>query len=337
MKLLIVTQKVDRSDPILGFFHRWVTEFAWQCDQVSVIGQLVGEHSFVKNVRVESLGKGEGKSRFAQVLRFWVLQWRLRKQYDAVLVHMTPIWIVLGAPLWILMRKRMYLWYEARGTRWPLRIALCFVKKAFSASVHGMPLRTEKSVVVGHGIDVDFFEPGEGKREEKFLLTVGRITASKNLDVILNAFEQLPEDYHLMIVGRPLTGADKELYSEIQERLTKKNLRSRVTIRSATQDALLPLLQRAVAFVHASKTSLDKAVLEAMASGCTVISTAEAVQPLLMPVCQATPHTLAVRIQDVCGLSEEERKELAEAQRENIKQEHSLSRLVKRLSEEMAV
>ena len=335
MRLLLVTQKVDRTDPILGFFHRWVAEFAKQCEGVCVIGQLVGEHSFAKNVKVESLGKESGRARVSQVLRFWSLQWRLRKQYDAVLVHMTPVWIVLGAPLWLLLHKRMYLWYEARGTRWPLRIALCFVRKVFSASIHGMPLRTEKSVVVGHGIDTDFFVPGEGTREEKLLLTVGRITASKNLEVILHAFEQLPAEYRLMIVGRPITDADHELYAALQHQLAQTHLRKRVTIQPATQDVLLPLLQRATVFVHASTTSLDKAVLEAMSSGCIVISTAEAIQHFLLPVCQATRQTLDDRIREVCGLSPGKRKEIAAAQRKHIVEGHSLARLVKRLVGEM--
>jgi glycosyltransferase involved in cell wall biosynthesis len=334
MKLLIVTQKVDRTDPILGFFHRWVAEFARQSKNVSVIGQLVGEHEFDKNVTVESLGKEQGKARIVQVLHFWKLQWRLRNQYDAVLVHMTPIWIVLGAPMWILLHKRMYLWYEARGTRWPLRIALRFVRKVFSASVHGMPLRTEKSIVVGHGIDPNFFASG-GEREEHLLLTVGRITASKNLDVILQAFEQLPKEYRLMIVGRAITGEDKKLLAYLQEQIEQKKLRSRVSIQSATQDVLQPLLQRATAFVHASDTSLDKAVLEAMSSECPVISTAEAVQALLLPVCQATRQTLGARIKDVCELSVQKRGEIAAEQRAIIERDHSLSRLIKRLLKEM--
>ena len=28
MNLLLITQKIDKDDPILGFFHRWVEEFA---------------------------------------------------------------------------------------------------------------------------------------------------------------------------------------------------------------------------------------------------------------------------------------------------------------------
>ena len=335
MKLLIITQKVDRKDPILGFFHRWVGEFGKQCEKLTVVGQLVGEHAFEGSVKVESLGKEKGKSQFQQIMRFWALQWRLRSEYDAVLVHMTPIWIVLGAPLWILLRKRMYLWYEARGTRWPLRISLRLVRKVFSASVHGMPIRTRKSVVVGHGIDTELFVPGTEPREERLLITVGRITASKNLDVILRGFHQLPKGYRLMVVGNPITAADKQLQENLYKYIKDEHIQDRVNIEPATQEVVRSLLQQASAFIHASDTSLDKAVLEAMATQCPVISTAEAVQPLLLPVCHATKSTLGARIQEFCELGVSERFEIAEGLREQVVRDHSLSRLVEKLTQEM--
>ena len=64
-----------------------------------------------------------------QVIRCWRLCWQQRDEYDAVLVHMTPIWIVLNAPLWLVARKPIYLWYESTGRRWPLFVSLFFVSK----------------------------------------------------------------------------------------------------------------------------------------------------------------------------------------------------------------
>src|SRR3989338_2384006 len=123
MRLLLITQKVDRDDPILGFFHRWVEEFAEQYDQVTVIGQMVGKHRFASNVLVESLGKERKRPVFIQILRFFMLILRHGSRYDAVFVHMPPVWAVLGFPLLFVLRKRVYLWYEARGGGWPLKIA----------------------------------------------------------------------------------------------------------------------------------------------------------------------------------------------------------------------
>ena len=104
----------------------------------------------------------------------------------------------------------MYLWYEARGTRWPLRLALPCVRKVFRASAAGMPLPTKKSVLVGHGIDTERFTPGSGEREGGLLLTVGRITRAKRLDIILRCLAALPPSYRLRIVGSPITPADEE-------------------------------------------------------------------------------------------------------------------------------
>jgi len=37
MKLLIITQKVDINDDVLGFMHGWIAEFAKHCEKLTVI------------------------------------------------------------------------------------------------------------------------------------------------------------------------------------------------------------------------------------------------------------------------------------------------------------
>ena len=327
MRLLIVTQKVDRTDPILGFFHRWLEEFAAQCTEVHVIGQLVGEHDLPTNVHVYSLGKEKGESKFNQIRKFWKLQHQLQKDVDAVLVHMTPIWIVLGC----FFKKPKYLWYEARGKGWPLKFALNVVEKVFSASAHGMPLRTKKSVVVGHGIDLEQFTPS-GEKEEGLLVTVGRITRAKHVEVMLEAFAALPEHYRLQIVGTTITEDDEQYLKELGPRLI-----DRVEIGSMTQAELIPLLQRAEVFLHASSTPLDKAVLEALACGCPVISTSSAVQSLLPPQCHVTDaKTMAYAVTGITEMNESEMNSL-QRQMQQEAQKHSLQKLISRLVEEMQV
>ena len=71
MRLLIVSQKVDIEDPILGFFHGWLLEFAKQCEEVTVIGLEVGKYALPKNVKVYSLGKEAGQSRLKYLFRLW--------------------------------------------------------------------------------------------------------------------------------------------------------------------------------------------------------------------------------------------------------------------------
>lgn len=43
MRLLILTQAVDLDDPVLGFFHRWIVEFAKRFDTIEVICLKAGD------------------------------------------------------------------------------------------------------------------------------------------------------------------------------------------------------------------------------------------------------------------------------------------------------
>src|SRR3972149_3520538 len=98
MRLLIVTQVVDTNDSDLGFFHRWIEEFAKHCESIVVICLKEGQHRLPPTVAVYSLGKGKTASgfqlpagrRFRYTIRFFTLLWRLRNSYDAVFVHMNP-------------------------------------------------------------------------------------------------------------------------------------------------------------------------------------------------------------------------------------------------------
>ena len=113
MKLLIITQAIDLDDPILGFFHRWVEEFAKRFEHIEVICLKLGRHSLPGNVSVHSLRKEKGRrSRFMYATYFGWLIWKLRPKYDAVLVHMNPEYVILGGVDWRLMGKKIYFWYN---------------------------------------------------------------------------------------------------------------------------------------------------------------------------------------------------------------------------------
>ena len=139
MNLLIVTQKADKDDPILGFFHRWVEEFAKNFDTVSVICLEEGSHSFPTNVKVYSLGKAKGaRSNFSDRLkytqRFFSYIWKLRKDYDSVFVHMNPVYLAQAGLLWKLMNKKVGLWYTHRNVDMKLRIAERYADVIFTAA-----------------------------------------------------------------------------------------------------------------------------------------------------------------------------------------------------------
>ena len=123
MKLLIITQKVDDHDDVLGFFVRWIEEFAKHAEKVTVICLQKGEYNLPHNVSVLSLGKETGKSRFTYFVRFFRYIWKLRSDYDTVFVHMNPIYVLLGGVFWKLWFKKIALWYTHKRVDLKLRIA----------------------------------------------------------------------------------------------------------------------------------------------------------------------------------------------------------------------
>ena len=331
MRVLIITQKVDRADPILGFFHGWLEVFAKHCD-VTVLGQFVGEHHLPENVDVVSLEKEKGRSRIGQVIRFWSLVFGLRKKYDVVFVHMTPIWIILGGPLWMLLRKPMYLWYEARGGGWKLPVALRFVRNVFSASDYGLPARSAKHMIVGHGIDTEMFCPG-GDRASGLIVTIGRITRTKHLDSILKTFAGLGADKRLLMVGPTIRKDDQGTLDSLHHLMDELGIRDRVEMKTMRHEEVRDLLQRAELLLHACAGGLDKVALEAMACGCLIVSTSHAAKQILPEECCATEDTFLQKSQAI--LATPDPSELRSRLRSEVVQNHSLQRLVERLLNEI--
>ena len=331
MRLLIITQKVDRADPVLGFFHRWIESFAQQCDSVTIIGQQVGEYSFPSNVSVHSLGKERRFFRWRQIIRFWNFNLILHKKYDRVLVHMTPVWVVLGAWIWFLLRKPVYLWYEARGGGWSLPVALCFVRKVFSATEYGLPRSSRRRVILGHGVDTNFFVPAQEKRESDLVTTVGRITEVKHLDRVLRAFASLPGSPRLFLAGGTVTKRDVHEKERTLALIEELHIADRVTIQALRNEDIRDLLQRASLFLHACDGGLDKVVLEAMACGCPIVSSSHAASLVLPSLCQASNGTFIAQAQKVFALGASERMHLVTDLRKRAEHEHSLIALVQKM------
>ena len=334
MRLMIITQKVDRSDPILGFFHGWLLEFALHCDQIHVIGQMKGDYDLPDNIKIHSMGKESGASKLSQILKFWKLQWLLRHDYDCVLVHMTPVWVVLGFFNWFILRKKVYLWYEARGGGWTLPISLRLVKKVFSATEYGLPRSSKKRVITGHGIDTEFFKPS-GVTQKGLVSSVGRITKRKHFEVILKAFSELPSDYRLEIAGVTIRKDDEVELESLKKLMNELGIADRVKIKQMTHEEVRNLLQRSELMLHACRGGLDKIVLEAMSVGCLTISSSKAAGHVLPTEGLSIDEEMGERANEVLGLSNDERAKLSEQLRQQVIEGHSLGKLVGRLVEEM--
>ena len=162
-KILICTQKVDKNDDLLGFFHSWIAEFARQCESVAVVCLYQGEYDLPVNVKVMSLGKESSNFRFQisdfrfilkikYFFRFYKYIWQERRNYDVVFVHMNPIYVILGGLFWRLNGKKIGLWYAHGHVPPELRIAEKFVDHIFTSTAGGCRIVSDKIRVVGQGV-----------------------------------------------------------------------------------------------------------------------------------------------------------------------------------------
>ena len=122
MRILIVTQAVDRDSSTLGFFVEWLREFSKQCERVDVIALSVGAHDLPSNVRVVSMGKERGAGKLTRLLNLWKGLRRSLPEADGVFIHMCPEYLIAGWPVFLFRRKPILLWYAHRQTNWRVRL-----------------------------------------------------------------------------------------------------------------------------------------------------------------------------------------------------------------------
>lgn len=336
MKLLIVTQKVDRKDDNIGSFHRWVEEFARDTDEVVVIANAAGDFDLPKNVSLYSLEKEKGTHR---VLRWWRFLIFFSREYagaDAVFFHMMPEFVIAASPFLVARRVPSALWYVHKSVTWKLRWAEWLVHYIFTASALSFRLPSKKVIYTGHAIDTAFFYPASQNPPGGIhLLTVGRISPIKDIETIIRACAILKSawdrPWSCTVVGGPAMARDVKYFESLVSFVRSLGLESFVHFNGAVSYLETPEIYRTHdMFLSMSTTgSIDKAVLEAMSSGLSVITANEAFKEIL-PVRSflelRSPEALAERIK---ALANENRPNIG--LRTIVQEHHSVGRTVKEI------
>lgn len=273
MKILFVTHVVDSTHSMLGFVCGWIRSLASQSgvDAVHVVSFDAGSET----IDGVSLTRISVASKIKKVLLFW--KTILRDESNVAFVHMTPIWVVLGYPIWFFKKTRIALWYTHGSNSFLLRVAVRCAHVVFTATPKAFPFASPKVHAIGHGIDPAFASVFRAPRPESRLniVTVGRVSPRKRVIETIRFFAEIHRSKpsaKFVWIGEEI---DREYASLVRREIHALNLESCVELKHPMKPADVPsAYTEADLFLHLSGTgSLDKVVLEALSAGCAVFST----------------------------------------------------------------
>ena len=340
--ILIVTQKVDRNDDVLGFFHGWIQEFSKHYEKVTVICLEKGEVSLPSNVAVFSLGKERAsKSRFIYAGRFIWQAWRSRRDYKYVFVHMNSEYLLLAGLMWRLFSKKIALWYNHTYGTFATRVSFHLAHGLFHTSPYAFSADLAHSIRMPAGIDTDQFKPSLSvAREENTVLYIGRIAPIKRVDVLIKAVDLLGKEDIKKIIHIYGEAIHKDFaYEERVKKEARPLLRSKqIFFHGKIPNSKTPeIYQRHSLFVNLTpRGNYDKTVLEAAASGMVVIASSEAFADFLpkeLRFKEGDSFDLAEKIRSISLIPKHARDMLASTLREYAVSNHDTKLLASRVAE----
>jgi glycosyltransferase involved in cell wall biosynthesis len=343
-RLLILTQKIDKEDPILGFFHNWVKHLASSAPFITVICLELGDYDLPANVKVLSLGKEAGKgSKLKYALRFYKHAWLERTNYDVVFVHMNQEYVLLGGLMWKMLGKKIAMWRNHRHGNFLTRIAGALSKRVYSTSPHSFTARWGKTKLMPAGIDTDAFRPAiDSKRIENSILFAARISPVKRPDLLLKAADALWTEgvnFRLSIVGDAPKGQE-EYYADLRKAAAILEMENVAAFYDGvSQDHMPELFGSHEVFVNLTETgSFDKTVLEAMACECLPVISNISFRSLLpteyrefLFFKEGDVQDLEAKLRETLALPQSKRVAVGAEMREIVVEKHSLDRLVREL------
>lgn len=350
MNLLFITRKVDKDDSRTGFVFDWLNEFAQNLDKLTVICLEMGDTSGLSgNIEVFSMGKEKGKDRLKEFFNYLELLRKWVPLSDGVFVHMHPIYAVIASIFTKIFSKKLLFWYTHKSVDLKLKLAVALVDGVLSASPESFRYPTEKAKFLGHGINLNRFnfERENTLPENNFLriLSVSRISNSKRIDLVIDSLSLFKQNnpninFICTIVGGAESESEINLLENYKEKVLTLGLRDYIKFVGPVGYPDLPKIYKENdLFVNFSETgSLDKAVLEAMASGCLVLTSnfafsfLEHINKLLCV--KPDKELISNSYFDFYNLNKNLKQEISQKLKNYMEENHNLSVLVKKIINE---
>jgi glycosyltransferase involved in cell wall biosynthesis len=346
MRLLIITQKVDVNDSVLGFFHGWISHLAPLVKEIVVIALAKGEHILPANVKVISLGKENKSPKIFQAIRFYLYVLKFLPKSDGVFVHMAPEYVKALYPLNIFLRKPVIMWYAHINVSNTAKWAMRHVQKILTPSKESFSSVSEKVISTGHGIDTEKFSPNDTAKKGKVpvILVQSRISPVKRVHVIIEALALLNRDhpelkFQCKIIGSTVYPDDEKYFALLKDLAIENHLGNQIEWVGWVPNRDMPRhYNEASVFVRLQGGGgFGKTELEAMACGTAVVlptqvyneSLGEFAKDLYFP--EDDVKKCAENIRIVLGWDKDRYLRYRQIAREIVVKNHNLTTLSKKI------
>lgn len=303
MRILIFTQKVDRNDPVLGFFHDWIREMANKLESVEVICLEKGIFDLPPNVSVHSVGKSYGIGKIKYILGVYKYLFLLRGEYDRVFIHMNQEYIFSLGLYWKIKGVPVYLWRNHPNGNIFTHIAVALSTKVFCVSKQSFTAKFKKTVIMPAGVNTDLYRQVDGVLRRKYsVCMVGRISPIKYVDLAIKAMKVLlgkGVPVSLDIIG-PVPERDKKYYESLELYVNENSLTKVVHFLNAVSPDKLPEIysEYEICLNLTPAGSFDKTIVEATSCGTIPLVSNASFKHLLPSVCitNNNPEEIATSI-----------------------------------------
>lgn len=336
-------QTVDQKDSALGFYHGWIIELAKRFDHITICALKIGVHDLPENVTLIPLRPWGHRAKVRTALRVLSLSWRLRREYDAVFVHMNQEYALVAGWLFKLLGKPVYMWRNHYAGNLLTDVAALFCTKIFYTSKSSYTAKYAQSVQMPVGVDVGSCHLDEAiERKARSVLFLGRFDASKRPDLVVEALGKVAKEgvtFTATFVGGPSDPAST-FPAEVEARAGELGISDRVTFMGpvANTDTYKQYRSHAI-YVNCGKSGmLDKSLFKSIACRCLPIFTSADLSEIVGSAFTYTDGDatdLAKRLAAALVLGESEREELVRTMQVKAIDAHTLPVLADRLASQM--
>ncbi|MHA1250451.1 MAG: glycosyltransferase family 4 protein [Candidatus Helarchaeota archaeon] len=280
MKILVIAQTVDIHDDTLGFFVSWLEKIKLFFDKVIVISFDKIKYENSESLKLYNVKKW--KFKILKILNFYkiFLKILIKDKIDLIFCHMLPEYVILSSVSVFFKNIPIFLWYSHSNVDLKLKIAFNKAKLIFTSNQGGCRLNSEKIKILNHGIDVNRFKYYFKTKDDIFkIISVGRITPSKNYETIIKAVNELIKNesianIELKIIGTTKSNSDILYLKKLKDLVEKYNLSKYIKfVGNIEYSQINEFYNKADLLINASKNeSYDKVVLEALACQIPVLT-----------------------------------------------------------------